>query len=59
MYYIPDLNSNFLLVFYLVNYKYHIHFLFGNIWPTVEINDLNGYIIIYSYKENSFAINNE
>ena len=30
VYYIPDLNGNLLLVSYLVNRKYHVHFLLWN-----------------------------
>jgi len=30
VYYVPDLNGNLLSVSYLVNCKYHIHFLLQN-----------------------------
>jgi len=56
VYYIPDLNSNLLSVFYLVNCKYHVHFLLQNTQPAVEIDDPDGYIIAYSHEENSLFI---
>jgi len=46
VYYIPDLNSNLLSVFYLVNCKYHVHFLLQNTWPAVEIDDPDCYELI-------------
>ena len=56
MYYIPDLNSNLLLVFYLVNHKYYVHFLLWNTWPAVKIDNPNGCIIAYGHKENGLFI---
>ena len=56
VYYIPDLNSNLLLVSYLVNHKYHVHFLLRNTWPAVEINNPDGHIIAYGHEENSLFI---
>ena len=56
MYYIPDLNSNLLSVSYLVNHKYHVHFLLWNTQPAVEIDDLDGYVITYGHEENSLFI---
>ena len=56
MYYVPDLNGNLLSVFYLVNCKYHIHFLLQNTWFAVEIDDPDGYIIAYGHKENGLFI---
>ena len=56
MYYVPDLNGNLLSVFYLVNCKYHIHFLLQNTWFAVEINDPDGCIIAYGHEENGLFI---
>ena len=56
MYYVPDLNGNLLSVSYLVNCKYHIHFLLQNTWFAVEIDDPDGYIIAYGHKENGLFI---
>ena len=56
MYYIPDLNGNLLLVSYLVNRKYHVHFLLWNTWPAVEINNPDGHVIAYGHEENGLFI---
>ena len=56
MYYISDLNSNLLSIFYLVNRKYHVYFLLRNTWPAIEINGPDDYIIVYSHKENGLFI---
>ena len=56
IYYVPDLNSNLLSVSYLVNRKYHVHFLLWNTWPAVEIDDPDGCVIAYSHEENSLFI---
>ena len=56
MYYVPDLNSNLLSVSYLVNCKYHVHFLLWNTWPAVEIDNSNGCIIAYGHKESGLFI---
>ena len=56
MYYVSDLNGNLLLVFYLVNCKYHVHFLLQNTRPAIEINNPDGHVIAYSHKENSLFI---
>jgi len=57
VYYISDLNSNLLLVSYLVNHKYHVYFL-QNTRPAVEIDDPDGHVIAYGHKENSLFIFN-
>ena len=56
MYYVPDLNSNLLSVSYLVNRKYHVHFLLWNTRSAVEIDNSNGCVIAYGHKENSLFI---
>jgi len=56
MYYVSDLNGNLLSVFYLVNRKYHVHFLLQNTRPAVEINDPDGHVIAYGHEENSLFI---
>ena len=56
MYYISDLNSNLLSVFYLINYKYHIYFLLQNTQPTVKMNDSDSHVIVYSYEKNGLFI---
>ena len=56
VHYVPDLNGNLLLVSYLVNCKYHVHFLLRNTRPTVEINDSDGCVIAYDHEENSLFI---
>ena len=56
MYYVSDLNGNLLSVSYLVNRKYHVHFLLQNTQPAVEINDPDGHVIAYGYKENGLFI---
>ena len=56
VYYVPDLNSNLLSVFYLVNCKYLVHFLLQNPQPAVEIDDSDGYVITYGHKENGLFI---
>ena len=56
MYYVPDLNSNLLSVSYLVNRKYHVHFLLWNTRSAVEIDNSNGCFIAYGHKENSLFI---
>ena len=56
IYYVSDLNGNLLLVFYLVNRKYHVHFFLRNTWPAVEINNPNGHIIAYGHEENGLFI---
>ena len=56
VYYIPDLNDSLLSVSYLVNHKYHVHFLLWNTQPAVEIDDLDGYVITYGHEENSLFI---
>ena len=50
MYYIPNLNGNLLLVSYLVNYKYYVHFLLWNTQPAVEIDNPDGHVIVYGHK---------
>jgi len=56
MYYISDLNGNLLLVSYLVNHKYHVHFLLWNTRPAIEIDNPDGCVIAYSHEENSLFI---
>ena len=56
VYYVPDLNGNLLSVSYLVNHKYHVHFLLRNTRPAVEINDPDGYVIAYGHEENGLFI---
>ena len=56
VYYISDLNGNLLSVSYLVNRKYHVHFLLQNTRPAVEINNPDGYVIAYNHEENSLFI---
>ena len=56
VYYIPDLNGNLLSVSYLVNHKYHVHFLLWNTQPAVEINDPDGHVIAYGHEENGLFI---
>ena len=56
MYYIPGLNGNLLSVSYLVNCKYHVHFLLWNTQPAVEIDDPDGHVIAYGHEENGLFI---
>ena len=56
VYYISDLNDNLLSISYLVNCKYHVHFLLQNTRPAVEINNPDGHIIAYGHKENGLFI---
>jgi len=56
VYYVPDLNGNLLSVSYLVNCKYHVHFLLQNTRPAVEINDPDGHVIAYGHEENGLFI---
>jgi len=56
VYYISDLNGNLLSVSYLVNHKYHVHFLLWNTRPAIEIDDPDGCVIAYSHEENSLFI---
>ena len=58
MYYVTNLNSNLLSVSYLVNCKYHVHFLLWNTWPAIEINNPDGHVIAYGHKENGLFIFN-
>ena len=56
MYYVPDLNGNLLSVSYLVNCKYHVHFLLWNTQSAIEINNPDGHVIAYGYEENDLFI---
>jgi len=56
MYYVSDLNNNLLSVSYLVNRKYHVHFLLQNTQSAVEIDDPDDHVIVYGHKENGLFI---
>jgi len=56
VYYISDLNSNLLSVSYLVNCKYHVHFLLQKTRPAIDIDNPDGHVITYGHEENGLFI---